>query len=733
MATGKNSNSPADVLVMFDSHPSAVLPFLATVEEGATVAIAHSVESASAAHVMVDYLATSERFGGINFALWEIGEGYDFADTLHLLDHIPLANPYRLNYTAGTRVTSASSVWKHLVDHNGENHQLRTYLDNWTGKILHDAEVLGENGEFLDWAEVPSDYSVVDMIGATGHEVTVDFGPVKLNKTVDSNQAVSALENLRKAVVGWHNGNPKTQQDLRTAVQKAAAFFTGFDPQFLDSDDVGRAGEVLAGGIVAVAAAEALDNAVEYEVLGGVTVNEVQENVGRTKVSAVAEFDVVLRLKQRIIHFEAKRADYNARGLFVERDALGRFVFGSESHMWTVTFRETDQKLTEEMEALEELGRVEGTQQDRYRFNSVTQHSELVALIEEIASVISTIDPHRENLLPVDTVDLPDFAGIEADAMVCSLGVPSAVQALAGELGAVRLGCFSSVPFATPLPAGATAVDILTPKMHALTGYEAATAVGSPVVAVTTGPKSVSSGFVRYVFEQVRAGRTEVEMLHIDREAVKTDDGMFARCVRRGNPVAGWSTEPRTYEEQFTALAQSDEFVMIDDDSLKAMPRVVGYIAREARKRGIEVWIPRESDSGRLDGFGGRFEPDMTVDVVVLTGHHVTGTVAVVDQDFNVSRGKRPSTSEVTWARKRIVEEEGKVEQLFNGLNRVLVCIPPHFDNVPVGEENFQERRSSWDAVAAGNDWQELVHFHYPYNNNVAYVEVPESFWRELE
>lgn len=728
-----NTNSPADVLVMFHAHPSAVLPFIATIEDGATVAIAHSTESAEDAQIMVDYLASSKRFGGLAFTLWDIGECYDFADCLEHLSKISLTQPYRLNYTAGTRVSAASSVWKHLEDHNGENHQLRTYLDNWTGKILHDAEIIDNHGNASDWAEVPNDYSVVDMIGATGHDVTLDFGPVKLHKKSDTQRAMGALENLRKAVVDWNNGNQNSKDALRDAVRKAASFFSGFDQDYLDSDDVGRAGEVLAGGLVAVAAADALGDTADCEVLGGVTVNEIEEIVGRKKLAAVAEFDVVLRLKQRIIHFEAKRADYNARGLFVERDALGRFVFGSEAHMWTMTFRETDRELTEEMEALEELGRVEGTKQDRYRFNSVTNHQELSALVEEISSVISTIDPHRENLLPADGLDLPDFTGVEADAIVCSLGVPSAVQALAGELAPVSLGCFSAVPFAAELPEGASKVDIVTPKMHALTGYEAAKAVGAPTVAVTTGPNSVSSGFVRFVYEEVCAGRTDVEMLHMDREAVKMEDGTFTRCIRRGNPVAGWAVESRDYKEQFTALADSDEFVMIGDDELRDMPRVIGYVAREARKRDIDVWIPRASKAGRLDGLGGRYEPDVTVDLIVLTGHHVTGTVAVVDQDFNVSRGKRPSTSEVTWARKRVVEEEGKVEQLFNGLNRVLVCIPPHFDNVPVGEENFQERRSSWDAVAEGNDWQELVHFHYPHGNNVAYVDVPDSFWRELE
>lgn len=715
-----------DVLVLFSSHPSAVLPYLATLTDGRKVAIAHTTSSAGEARAMVDYLRLSRRFGGLDFTLFDIGDAYDFEDCLEQLGTLPMAVPYELHYTAGTRVASASAVWKHLEDHGNAQHQLRSYLDNWTGKILLDAE----DSAGVDFRDVPADYSLRDMIGALGYDATWDFGPVRLvNK--DLVKVAADLERLRRAVVAWHANNNQSKQDLREAMVSAAQNFTGYDPHYVDSDDVGRAGEVLVGGIIAVAV-DAAVGAEDYEILGGVTINEVAGISRHSKLSTVAEFDVVLRLNQRIIHCEAKRADYNARGLFVERDALGRFVFGSESHMWTVVFRETNERLTEEMEELEELGRVEGTRRDRYRFNLVTNREEMETLLAEITGVVSAIDPHRDNISPVAAVDGPSYDDTDVDALVCSLGVPSSVKATAGELGAMRLGCFSSVPFAPELPRGATMVPFVTPKMHALTAYAAAKKIAPPVLAVTTGPKSVSSGFVRYAYDQVQAGNIEVELLHIDRHAKHMPDGTFTRCVRRGNPVKGWSVTPREYEEQFEALSGSGEYVQATVDQIERYPRLLSLVASEAISRGIEVWAPIESTDGRMSGLGGKFEPDVTIDLVVLTGRHTTGIVAVVDQDFTASRGKRPTTSDITWARKRIIEEEAKVEQLFSGRNRVLVCVPPQFDAVPLEGEAHVDSRSSWDAVEVGNDWEDLVHFTYPRGSDTAELTVPESFWNQL-
>lgn len=725
--TRKNHRTNShDVLVLFSSHPSAVLPYLATLSDGRRVAIAHTTAAAREARTMVDYLRRSRRFGGLHFTLFDIGECYDFADCIERLDALPMAVPYELHYTAGTRVASASAVWKHLDDHGNTQHHLRSYLDNWTGKILLD----GQDSSGADFKSVPGENCVEDLIGALGYQATSDFGPLRLVNP-DTAQVMSDLERLRKAVVAWRSDSKNLRRNVRDAMVAAARNFTGYNADYLDSDDVGRAGEVLAGGIIALAVDAAVGDE-DYEILGGVTINEVSGFSEPQLLSAVAEFDVVLCLNQRIIHFEAKRADYNARGLFVERDALGRFVFGSESRMWTVTFRETNERLTEEMEELEELGRVDGTQRDRYRFNSVTNRKEMETLIAEITAVVEAINPRRENILPESTVDSPHFGNTDVDALICSLGVPSSVQAIAGELGAIRLGCFSSVSFGFPLPNDAVAVPFVTQKMHAITAYAAAKMIAPPVLAITTGPKSVSSGFVRYAYERVKAGDTQVELLQVDRNAKQMPDGSFSRCVRRGNPAKGWSVTPRKYEEQFEALSSSGDFLQATPKQIKLYPRLLRSIAGEATARGIEVWVPAASKNGRMSGLGGKFEPDVTIDLVVLTGRHTTGVVAVVDQDYKAIQGKRPMTSEITWARKRIIEEEAKVEHLFNGRNRVLVCIPPHFDAVSTDGEDNTVRRSSWDAVEVGNDWEDLVHFTYPLGDGNAAVKVPEEFWQQL-
>lgn len=54
--TRKNHRTNShDVLVLFSSHPSAVLPYLATLSDGRRVAMAHTTAAAREARTMVDY------------------------------------------------------------------------------------------------------------------------------------------------------------------------------------------------------------------------------------------------------------------------------------------------------------------------------------------------------------------------------------------------------------------------------------------------------------------------------------------------------------------------------------------------------------------------------------------------------------------------------------------------------------------------------------------------------
>lgn len=682
-----------------------------------------TTEAVADAQVLVDYLQSQKEFAGLEFEVVDAGYCIDFDDCLAQLNAIDLHTPYRLDYTDGNRVLAACAIWKHLDDHGGEHHHLRQYLDNFSGNMLLDGVEHNVNAY-----RVGQQLSLRHFIGATGRSYATSFGPMRVKHSSPSRRAAAFkhVNRLCDEVIRHDSSHPDsaTNKRLSKALEPLRDYFSGLDDVSLEHNATGAAGEIVVGCYAALAADEVgAEKGLEYEVLGGVKMQIANEYGAQANL---AEFDVVLRVNQRIIHFEVKRKDQQARSLFVDRDMLGRSMFGPETHAWTVTLRSTRREIQEQLEELEAVGHTPGTARDRLDFDVIASGKERREFYQHLVDKIVSFRPRQA------APAAPDLRAVtQVDALSCTLGVASATQALAGEVAAKFgmdgierapvFGCLTSLDGAPELPGGVEKKVFQFGQLDAAVAYQVACASRPTYVGVTSGPKWAIGGFTRYVWES-----ESVYLAHLDRIQLLLDDETYGRCVRFWNPRLESLAYRRQYEETFENISDSGDYQLLAPGQFEKLTRRARMIAEEAEARGVEVYVPADSKYGKLRQFQIRHEPHVPIEVLILTGRNMTALVAVVDQQASQ---RVVHQAAVRAARNRIVEEEAKLESVVGPLNRVLVVLPDTFRSPPTAQEAPSGRRLTWETSVRANDWFEVV----PYGGILAdHILIPDEFWTSL-
>ncbi|MBL7284704.1 hypothetical protein FPH17_09195 [Corynebacterium godavarianum] len=712
-----------DSVFLFDGHSSALLPGLFALQPKGKIKIVSTAEAVADAQVLVEYLQSQREFAGLEFEVVDAGYCVDFDDCLAQLNALELRTPYRLDYTDGNRVLAACAIWKHLDDHGGESHHLRQYLDNYSGNMLLDGKEHGVSAH-----RVGQNLPLRHFIGVTRRTFTADFGPIQLRSSSPNRRAAAfkKVNQLCDKVIRHDSSHPDaaTSERLSKALEPLRDYLSGLDGVSLDHNATGTAGEIVVGCYAALAADEVCaQNGLEYEVLGGVKIQLSNEHGVQANL---AEFDVVLRVNQRILHFEVKRKDQQARSLFIDRDMLGRSMFGPETHAWAVTLRSTQREIQDQLEELEEVGHTPGTARDRLDFDVITSRKERREFYQHLVEKIVSFRPRQGSPATFDERGVS-----QVDVLSCTLGVASATQALAGEIAAKFVmdgierapvfGCLTSSDSAPELPGGVEKKVFQLARLDAAVAYQVACASQPTYVGVTSGPKWAIGGFTRYAWES-----ESVYLAHLDRIQLLLDDDTYGRCVRFWNPRLESLAYRRQYEETFTNISESGDYRLLAPGQFGKLTRRARTIAEEADARGIEVYVPADSKNGKLRQFQIRHETHVPIEVLILTGRNMTALVAVVDQSASQ---RFVHQAAVRAARNRIVEEEAKLEAVVGPLNRVLVVLPDTFRSPPTAKESPSGRRLTWETAVRANDWFEVV----PYGGILAdHILIPDEFWTSL-
>lgn len=727
-----------DTLVLFEGHPAAVYPMLLGVEPGSEVIIAHTTESVAQANTMVEYLSTTELGDQLHFSLVDVGDCIDFDDCYEQLERIQLVVPYSLFYTDGSRVLAACAIWKHLNDHEGKNNYLRQYLDNWTGNIL-----LDDRHDGIEAVDVSRNLELQDMVGVTGRGIEIGWGPVRTKDQRKGSRDVRAEAFNHIEQISWQlrerrpQQGPQAERSIRSGIVVLGQYFTGLsDPEQIN-ECFGAGCETVVACLVALAADEVFGESEPYHVYGGVKILDYEAGTNPSGVKVLSEFDVVLQVRQRILHFEVKRRDILARNLFVDRDVVGRNAFGPEAFMWTVVFRSTNCRVQDQLEELEKLGHVRGTSRDRFNFDAIASSPEVMNFYHQL------VEKLQDFFLKVDRVhepDMSDYASV--DVLSCVMGIPSVTQALVGEMALkfseeghdrpVVVGCLTNSTFTGPLPGDVERDVISIPALNARVCYRVASGVVPTYVGVTAGPKWAIGGFVRYAWEHNRMCTREhkedfAQLVHLDKKPLLLTDDTYGRCIRFWSPETNPEAYRRQYEEPFNEVAGSGYFKRLWQKDFDSLDPVARSVAWAADYHDCEVFVPRGSQRGRLQHRKAHHRSRVVIDALVLTGRNMAALVAVVDP--HRKRRNVPNT-DVRDVRFCIVEEEAKLERIVGSLSRVLVVAPEEYVENMTDHGSGEKDRFILNIARMTNDWQSILHYG---NDGAEPVRIPESFWEQLQ
>lgn len=665
--------------------------------------VVHSAAGKDAAGRLAKYLR--QRFPDAEPALLlkmdDTEDPISVGKRLEKLDEAPfnLTAPYRLDYTAGTREQMIAAVWKHLDDHVDidDSHQLRSYLDNYTGKLLADGDSTGSKSMSV----LTNNVSMADIVETKGFRWESDRTSTVRVRVGKESELRDALEQM-----AWKFRNAnfgKRIKRLDNLVKKVESCLAGIKQNLErgaeESNYNGSAFELFVLGSLALGLGSAGS---DTELVMGVKVLPGPELDYKSKTgdklipnrNVICEFDILLRVKQRIYAIEVKAGVEKALEVISERETMSRVFFGHEAKTALVTCPNTGDSAQEIARIVTDANSIVPTRQPMHTF--IFEGKDTVAELEGyakrcIATVNSGLEPtsyekqRAEEEAPA--IGVKDDEGF----LFCGLGNRPGVVLTAASMHGVPTCAFTTVGNEQKDIAGLVGQYIhweTTNQMSENAAYEVACKVSPKIVGTSVGPKSACAGLIRYVWE-----RANHEIAHIVRA-----DSVHGPRVFRGNPVDGWKKEPIKQGVPWPKLFEGKGFdrVKPDDPGWGEFSRFFLEKVAEAESRNCEefdVWVERN------------YRTHPYLNQFIVTTPDATCSVSVIGEPaIDGSSAGRVNSVKMKKLQESILDFELEAESIVGPANGHLV-VTVNGSLLGPDDGGQQAIESLWHLIAQQNDW----------------------------
>ncbi|MFG1770761.1 hypothetical protein ACGFIX_14400 [Nocardia salmonicida] len=633
--------------------------------------------------------------------------------------------PYLLDYTGGNKIMTVVAVWTHLRDHDGDGGQWRSYVDHSVGQV-----VTGSNEPGAGRADVDSTgLTLQSMAELHGFDIAgTPIDPV-VAAALDTTALCELITESDRA--SQHNELNRVNRSLAVFMKRAGLPIEADDQSISPSADRfdfrarlrGLVREVIAVHLIARGAVGS-GKSVEIVHSARLTGTHQQSDDDST------EFDVLVRDGHRVLNVEVKSSALRARETLGQRVVYSRLVFGGA----TTTVVAATEGATHTGGC--RWSDVERAQRGLATFAPWARDS----AAWEIAGTTGTSveDGFRQWLSPergpADATPDDPFDDDEAVVMPY-IGTRLAV-----------LAAIESAP--TLVPVGTRVVGIGHRRAPGTPGHdprtwfarhcadsaqlsvanfsEAATAAvvdRASAVIVTAGPKGITSGLTRAVFQVggvighvgldggLRTFDGTREEVHpttwtVPWEMLLTRDTDPATAAARA--ANRRTARPRDAPRPDFALWFAPQ---TSERSVGTLKLVAEYLDKVD---GIRVWWRQGGGAARLDNP----RPEL-----VITGAHGACSVHVFDPDSpewhkpgTVERIGKPSQK----FRFRTLSASTEMADLLGDAHRPLVILPAHDVNARRGNTwmTIQQTRaevrrdSQWDKLGRVERWLPLGLWH---------------------